>query len=215
MGSFFFADPWLVIMAEPPDIRDRSLLASLRDLALRPAIPSDAPHIWRLARDSNVLDLNSPYSYVLVCTHFADTSLVAEVAGRRVGFLSSYRLPSRPDVIFVWQVAVDEPFRGRGVAMGLLLRLYQLAGDLQVDWLEATVSASNHASRALFRSFAARLGVDCSTRSGFSSELFGGASHEAEPLVRIGPLPSKPVPRHLIPAVSNVRSQPGGDQPCR
>lgn len=33
--------------------------------------PGDGPLLWRLARDSGTLDLNSAYSYLLWCRDFA------------------------------------------------------------------------------------------------------------------------------------------------
>src|SRR3954469_14238353 len=38
---------------------------------------ADGAAIWRIARDSKVLDLNSSYSYLLWCRDFAATSAVA------------------------------------------------------------------------------------------------------------------------------------------
>ena len=47
----------------------------------------DGAALWRIARDSRTLDLNSSYSYLLWCRDFAATSVVAREAGRRSGRL--------------------------------------------------------------------------------------------------------------------------------
>ena len=43
-----------------------------------------------------------------------------EVYGKPAGFVTAHRLPDRPDVLFVWQVAVLSEFRGLGIAKRLL-----------------------------------------------------------------------------------------------
>jgi L-2,4-diaminobutyric acid acetyltransferase len=61
---------------------------------------ADGPHLWRLARDSRVLDLNSSYAYLLWCRDFAATSVVAKVDGNVVGFVTGYVRPmaTRPRI---------------------------------------------------------------------------------------------------------------------
>jgi L-2,4-diaminobutyric acid acetyltransferase len=146
--------------------------------------------VWRLARDSASLDLNSPYCYLLLCSHFADTSLVAEERGEIVGFVAAYRPPIRPDSIFVWQIAVAASHRGAGLASRLLAALVAQPAVRDVRQLEATVTQSNDASRRLFLGFARRFGVPCREESGFPAQLFPLAetAHEAEILLCIGPL---------------------------
>lgn len=81
----------------------------------------DGAAIWRIARDSEVLDLNSSYSYLLWCRDFAATSVVArDTAGAPIGFVTGYVRPDRPEALVVWQVAVDQAYRGLGLA-GVLL----------------------------------------------------------------------------------------------
>src|SRR3954453_20075010 len=79
----------------------------------RPEV-ADGAALWRIARDSEALDLNSSYSYLLWCRDFAATSAVARGAdGNPVGFLTGYVRPEQPHTLFVWQVAVDAAQRGR------------------------------------------------------------------------------------------------------
>src|SRR4051812_21947835 len=74
----------------------------------------DGAAIWRIARDSEVLDLNSSYSYLLWCRDFAATSVVARGSdGEPVAFVTGYVRPDRPEALVVWQVAVDHAHRGR------------------------------------------------------------------------------------------------------
>jgi hypothetical protein len=67
----------------------------------------DGAAIHHLISECPPLDLNSLYAYLLLGEHFSDTCVLAESAGGRInGFISAYVIPTRPDVLFVWQVAV-------------------------------------------------------------------------------------------------------------
>src|SRR5438093_171220 len=85
---------------------------------------ADGAALWRIARDSQKLDLNSPYAYLLWCRDFADTTVVAKVDGQPAGFVTAYRRPAALDTALVWQVAVDATQRGRGLAGALLDELF-------------------------------------------------------------------------------------------
>lgn len=134
------------------------------------------------------LEPNTCYAYLLLCTHFADTCMVAERDGALVGFVAAYRPPPRPDALFVWQVGVHPDARRIGLA-GRLLE--QAAGDPKetgVRFLEATVGETNAASQRLFRGFARTRGVGCEVGPGFTPEHFAPHEHESEHYYRIGPL---------------------------
>jgi L-2,4-diaminobutyric acid acetyltransferase len=152
---------------------------------------SDAAGVWRLVRESGVLDANSPYAYLLLCTDFAETSAVAEGPEGVAGFVVGYRPPARPDTVFVWQVGVADTHRGRGLGRTLLdwvVSQTSRASEPGVRFLEATVTPSNEASWSLFRSFAREAGAPLQEETAFAAELFPGAEHEAEVRIRIGPL---------------------------
>ena len=143
----------------------------------------------RLAVASHVLDINSDYAYLLLARDFHETCVIAEEDGRVIGFVTAYRPPRDPDVLFVWQIAVSEEARGRGLASQMLDELIKRGLLLGVQFIEATVTGSNFASRALFMSLGRRHNVDCEITTGFSADAFETAGHEAEDLFRIGPLP--------------------------
>lgn len=159
-----------------------------RDVVLRRPTVRDGAAVWALVRASGRLDANSSYAYLLVCTHFADTCVIAERDGRVVGFVTAYRPPSRPEVIFVWQIAVAVAARGQGLATSLLRALLDRPACVDARFLEATVAPSNQPSKALFHAFARRLGVPCNEEPGFGENLFPSRTHELELLMRIGPL---------------------------
>lgn len=149
--------------------------------------PEDAATIWQLVVDSGVLDHNSPYSYLILCKHFADTCIVAECDEEIVGFVTAYRPPPSPEIVFVWQIGVKKSMRGRGLGGALLDALVRQAACENVTYLDATVTPSNHASQSLFRSFANRMNTQCVEESYFPKHLFPTVGHEAERLFHIGP----------------------------
>lgn len=154
----------------------------------RPTI-EDASEMWQLVIDSGTLDRNSPYLYLLLCRDFAETCLLAESVGTVVGFVSAYRLPKDPSVLFVWQVGVRASARRQGLGLSMLQRLIADA-DNSIRFVEATVSPSNTPSRRLFESLARELGASMVDEDGFTETLFPSGGHEAEPLIRIGPIES-------------------------
>ncbi len=151
----------------------------------RPRI-ADGRRLWQIARDSQVLDVNSGYAYVLWCRDFADTSVVAtDDTDRPVGFVTGYRRPDSPNTLFVWQVAVDADQRGRGVAGRMLDALLDRLEPLGVTRLETTVSPDNEASIAMFTALARRRGTHITRTELFAPDDFPD-SHLAEDLYTIG-----------------------------
>lgn len=157
-------------------------------LTLRPPTLADGAAIWQLVEQTKPLDPNSCYTYLLLSTHFADTCVVAEDHDEIVGFISAYRPPNTPDVLFVWQVAVKSTARGRGIASAMLHALLARESCRDVAYLEATVTPSNAPSQALFRALAKAHNAPCTETCWLPPEVFGPAPHEAEILFRIGPL---------------------------
>jgi L-2,4-diaminobutyric acid acetyltransferase len=166
------------------------MTAAPADLLIDQPAVTDGAVLWRLAKASKTLDLNSSYSYLLWCRDFAGTSAVARDAeGEPVGFVTGYVRPDRPGTLLVWQVAVDAAQRGRGVAAALLDGLTaRLAAERGVTTVETTITPGNTASERLFTSFAARHGAPLERAVLFPAELFPDGPHDPEVLYRIGPL---------------------------
>ena len=151
---------------------------------------ADGAALWRIARDSRKLDLNTPYAYLLWCRDFAGTSVVSKVDGKPVGFVIGYRRPQAPDTALVWQVAVDESQRGQGLAGALLDELFARLVGQGVRYLETSITPDNEASIRLFSSFAKRWNAHLQRSELFARSDFPdhGEPHEQEDLYRIGPL---------------------------
>ncbi|MFD7275854.1 diaminobutyrate acetyltransferase [Streptomyces sp. NPDC059862] len=166
------------------------MTAAQADLHIdRPAV-SDGAAVWRLAKESGTLDLNSSYSYLLWCRDFAATSAVARADdGAAVGFITGYLRPDRPGTLLVWQVAVDAAYRGRGLAARLLDGLTaRVAAEQGLTSVETTITPGNTPSERLFTSYAARHGARVEREVLFETGLFPDGPHDPEVLYRIGPL---------------------------
>ncbi len=156
---------------------------------LRTPKASDGLALWQLTRETEVLDLNSPYAYCLIGEHFAETSVVAEKDGEVVGFVSAYIPPQASNSIFVWQVGVAASMRQQGLALEMLHNLLRREACKNVQVLNTTITPSNTASRALFSSLAKRVNGSLQEHPDyFRSAWFPGEGHEAEALFSITPI---------------------------
>lgn len=160
-------------------------------IVIRTASVDDGKRIYALVEASGVLEPNTCYAYLLLATHFGQTCMVAERDGALVGFVAAYRPPTHPETVFVWQIGVDSAARGAGLGKRLLHALVDGPGCDDVTHLEATVAPSNVASTRLFEGFARERGAACTSTPCFEPHHFGPAEHEEEPVLRIGPFPTR------------------------
>lgn len=162
-------------------------LSTQSDLTFRRPTLEDGGKMWRLAKDTGVLDLNSSYAYLMWCHDFADTSIVAEADDDFAGFITGYIRPSSPETLMIWQVATDVKFRGRGIAGSMLSNLFDECQVLEgVDRLETTITADNPASIGLFTRFAEKRNIPVAREPLFEEQNFPD-DHETEFLYQIGP----------------------------
>lgn len=152
---------------------------------LRTPDTEDGPAIWELIRRCDPLDENSMYCNLLQCDHFADTCVVAETDGEIEGWVSAYVMPNDPETLFVWQVAVDEKARGKG--LGILMLQHILGRDIckDVTRLQTTITSDNAASWALFRKFARIQGSSLSAEAYFKQSAHFDGRHDTEHMVTI------------------------------
>lgn len=183
-------------------------------------VPPDIDHggdMWRIAKESGQLDLNTSYMYLLFARDFAETCRVALHNGEVVAFVLGYRRPENEDCLFIWQVAVDENSRSGGIAGKMLDDLVQ-ASQLEgkpIRTIETTVTDDNIPSRRLFSRFADRWDAELNTRALFQEDIFPD-EHEAERLHKIGPIdpnwvpkvPTKTTPSKEASAAMSVTENP-------
>ncbi|ASP37580.1 diaminobutyrate acetyltransferase [Bacterioplanes sanyensis] len=160
------------------------------NLTLAKPHSEDGSAVFDLIARCSPLDQNSMYCNLLQCSHFRDTSVVAKSGGTPVGFISGYRIPDRPDTLFVWQVAVDSSARGMGLASRMLRHLIDQVG--QVEYLHTSITASNEASWRTFQRLARDLDAPMKEDVMFDYDRHFDGRHDTEALVMIGPIPHTP-----------------------
>lgn len=152
----------------------------------RPGADDGAP-VHQLIDLCPPLEPNSLYCNLLQCTHFADTCVIARQEGEVIGFLSAYVLPSRPDALFVWQVAVSPRARKRGLGGAMLMELLARPACARVRHLLSTITESNRPSWSLFEALARRLGAKLERQPLFDRTRHLAGKADSETLVTIGP----------------------------
>lgn len=174
---------------EAPALQERP--QNQDDISLRIPEPEDGAPIHNLIRKSAFLDDNSLYCYLVICTHFCQTSVVATMGDDVVGVITGYIPPEQPDTLFVWQVAVDTVAQKRGLAGRMLRELLQRKACAAVRYVETTVTSDNKASRAMFESLARKLECEIEESPMFDKEKHFLNLHDSEHKLRIGPFDVK------------------------
>lgn len=149
-----------------------------------------AKDIYKLVEETKVLDLNSEYLYLLQSTHFKNTSAIAVLNEKVVGFVSAYKLPEKNNALFIWQVAIDEKLRGQDLANKLMLHILKRKENLDLNYIHTTVSPSNKSSIRAFEKLAEKLKTNVVSKEFFEKEDFIN-QHEEEVLYEIGPFKIK------------------------
>lgn len=162
-------------------------LLEVENIALRRPTIEDGIQLHQLIKESPPLDENSSYCNILQCTHFNNTSIAAESHGDLVGFISGYTIPERPDTLFIWQVAVAEQGRGKGLASRMLSSLLNRPHNKEIRFLETSITSANQASWSLFESLSKTLSAEFQSSDWMEKEKHFNGQHDTEILVRIGP----------------------------
>lgn len=152
---------------------------------LRKPAAKDGVDIWKLVRSCRPLDENSMYCNLLQCDHFADTCVLAELAGETAGWVSAYVMPNDPNTLFVWQVAVSEIARGKGLSILMLQNILNRSQCKDVTRLQTTITADNEASWALFRKFSSHQGSKLDIAPYYTQALHFRERHKTEFMVTI------------------------------
>jgi len=179
---------------------------SQKQTKLRRPVVGDGVALHTLINTCPPLDENSIYCNLLQCTHFAATSVVAESGQELVAAVSGYLIPGRQNTLFIWQVAVSEAARGQGLGRRMLCEILARPGCSGVTHMETTVTASNEASRAMFKGFARREAAALEMTEMFEQSTHFDGRKPTEVLLRIGPLEA-PASRMLDPDSIAVRTE--------
>lgn len=149
--------------------------------------PDDGLAVWQAVQRAGTLELNTAYFYLIFCSDFRDTCLIAQDGNDIAGVLIGYHPPNQPDTAFCWQIGVMKPWRGQRLGSRMLSAWLELPANRHVQWVTATVADDNLASDKLFQGFAASHAVPCTVSPRFTEDHFP-AGHRPEPIYRIGPI---------------------------
>lgn len=156
------------------------------EISYRRPESTDGAQVNALIERCPPLDINSVYCNLIQCQDFSETSIIAQnEKSEIVGFISGYVPPKRQRTLFIWQVALDSNYRGKGIASEMLSRLF--SRDTELRYMETTISPSNTSSQKLFKSFFDKHHMALETRTLFESGTHFPDSHEDEVLYRAGP----------------------------
>jgi len=155
------------------------------DITFRKPVSEDGAAIWELIRACKPLDENSMYCNLIQCDHFADTCVLAELTGEPVGWISAYVRPDDPETLFVWQVAVSELARGRGLGSRMLRHVLARDECAGITRMQTTITQDNKASWALFGRFAEKVGGDLEDEPHYKCEDHFDGAHATEHMVTI------------------------------
>lgn len=156
-------------------------------ISLREPVSEDGFRVFNLIKACPPLDQNSAYCNLIQCTHFSETSVIAEKSGEAVGFISGHIIPKQNDTLFIWQVAVSSTARGEGLGKRMMKHILDRHACAKVRYMETTITEDNEASWAMFKSLARDLGAQTQSSAFFDKEKHFDGQHESEILLRIGP----------------------------
>jgi L-2,4-diaminobutyric acid acetyltransferase len=167
---------------------DRSPATESADFQISLPTAEDAAEIHGLIASCPPLDQNSLYANLIQCTHFARHCAVARSKGRVVGWISGHLPPQNRDTYFLWQVAVHPDMRGKALARHMLASILSRPEQSGIKRIETSITRSNEASWALFRSLSGWLKAPMHAAPWFDRERHLAGQHASEHLVTIGPI---------------------------
>jgi L-2,4-diaminobutyric acid acetyltransferase len=148
---------------------------------------TDGQAVHNLIKRCPPLDPNSLYCNLLQCSYFRDSSITVEHKGEIAGFISGFVTHNKPEILFVWQVAVDTKYRGLGLAKKMILELVKRKGLENIRYIETTITPDNTSSWQLFKSVSVALETKLNSKTLFDQETHFNNQHASEQLVKIGP----------------------------
>ena len=161
---------------------------SKKDKRIKITSPSkkDGFAVANLIERSPPLDINSTYHYLIQSHYFNNTCSIAFDGNEVVAFVSGFINPSNNNSLFIWQVAIDENYRGKG--LGIELIEFILKQNKNVISIETTVTKANTASRRMFQKIQEKYHTKISELILFDKEKDFSNKHATEILIEIGPI---------------------------
>jgi L-2,4-diaminobutyric acid acetyltransferase len=132
------------------------------------------------------LDLNSTYHYLIQSHYFNQTCSIAFEDEKVIAFVSGFIKPTNKNCLFIWQVAIDEGKRGKG--LGIELIEFLLDQNKNVNTIETTITKNNIASRRMFQKISEKYEARISEEALFDKHEDFSNEHDSEILFTISPI---------------------------
>jgi L-2,4-diaminobutyric acid acetyltransferase len=152
---------------------------------LRAPLPEDGARIAALAEDFVSRKARNIPETLVGRGAFRETSVLAELAGKLLGWVSAYILPYDPQTLFIWAVEVVKSEQNPGLSslmLGYLMRQEPRAGLTRV---QTVISCDEDRPWALFRQFARWQHSRLDIQPYFTQALTPHKRHENDNLVTI------------------------------
>ncbi len=147
----------------------------------------DGYEVNQLVKQCKPLDENSVYCNILQCYHFKDTSICVRYSGEICGFVSGYIIP-QTNSLFIWQVAVSETQRGKGLALKMISKILESEACSNVNNIKTSITNSNTSSQRLFTKIADKYSTQIKSEAFINQANHFNGEHESEYLYTVGPL---------------------------
>lgn len=122
----------------------------------------------------------------LIANRFSpETSVVAELDGKLVGWALAYVLPFDPETLFIWKVEVSECAEDTGLSSLMLGHLMRQDACQDVTRVQTSLPSDDEDSWFLFRRFANWQRSRMKIQPFFTQALFPQKRHKNENLVTI------------------------------
>ncbi|HMQ10331.1 MAG TPA: diaminobutyrate acetyltransferase [Oligoflexia bacterium] len=159
----------------------------MKNFIFRKPKKSDAQEIHAMLQPYKPYVGTSPvYTYLLICEHFDDTSIVVtSESDEIVGFISAYQPPKKQNTLFLWEVAVKKGYHGNNLNKKMIEKLFN---RINPNYIEATVNPSNQTFIKRLKQLSKNFACELSQKVLFASDHFGTQNHEDEVLFRMGPI---------------------------
>ena len=142
--------------------------------------------IAKLVQCCPPLDLNSTYHYLIQSHYFNQTCSVAFEGEKVIAFVSGFIKPTNKNCLFIWQVAINEDYRGKG--LGIELIEFLLDQNKNISIIETTITKNNIASRRMFQKIVEKYQARMSEEILFDKYEEFSNEHDSEILVTISPI---------------------------
>ena len=114
-----------------------------------------------------------------------ETSVVAELNGKLVGWALAYVLPFDPETLFIWKVEVGEDASDTGIATLMLGHLMRQNACANVTRVQTSIPSDDEVAWSLFRRFARWQHSQLKIEPFVTQALFPKDRHRSDNLVTI------------------------------